>query len=183
MEILPQQAITQELTSSERLLWAGQPAGGIRFRGSDVFAIPFSLLWGGFAVFWEASVVKQGSMFMTAWGLPFLAVAIYITVGRFFVDAYIRRNTVYGLTSQRVIIRSGLFGSRLTSLQLRTLGEVSLSERGDGSGTITLGTNSGLGFMGGFSWMGRSRFQPPALEMIPQVRSVYNQLRGAQVDA
>ncbi len=39
------QKIQKELEPGEKLLWTGQPAQGIRLRGSDVFMIPFSFLW------------------------------------------------------------------------------------------------------------------------------------------
>ena len=49
-----EQAARSELARNEKLLWSGQPRGGIKFRAADALMIPFSLMWGGFAVFWEA---------------------------------------------------------------------------------------------------------------------------------
>jgi hypothetical protein len=49
----PVPVIEQELSSGERLIWSGQPRCGIRLRGADAFVIPFSILWCGFAIFWE----------------------------------------------------------------------------------------------------------------------------------
>lgn len=49
-------AIQPELLSGESILWAGQPKRRVVFHKEDVFLIPFSLLWGGFAIFWEAGV-------------------------------------------------------------------------------------------------------------------------------
>src|ERR1051326_4937198 len=124
--------IERELSLGERLLWSGQPRRGFRLRSSDAFVIPFSLLWCGFAIFWEASVVTKGApFFFMLWGIPFILVGLYIVFGRFFVDARTRGRTFYGVTSQRIIIVSGLFSQQTKTLQLRTLSDISLSKRSD----------------------------------------------------
>src|SRR4029079_14744189 len=98
-------------------------------------------------------------------GLPFVVMGLYIIFGRFFVDAWSRERTVYGITSERMIIISGLFSQQTKSLQLRTLSEISLTERSDGSGTITFGP---VHFMNSFfpagSWPGTGRYTPPSFE-------------------
>ena len=54
-----QDSVHGELGSDEQLLWTGAPKTGLRLRPSDATLIPFSLIWGGFAIYWEYGVVHQ----------------------------------------------------------------------------------------------------------------------------
>jgi hypothetical protein len=58
MTVDAQQVIVPELQSGESLLWAGQRRGGVVFAGADLLMVQFSLMWCGFAFFWEAEVIK-----------------------------------------------------------------------------------------------------------------------------
>jgi hypothetical protein len=92
------------LRPGERLLWAGQPDPSVRFTKADGFLVPFSILWGGFAVFWEVGVVASGGPpFFALWGIPFVAMGFYFTVGRFIWKARRKRRTIYLLTDQRAV--------------------------------------------------------------------------------
>lgn len=179
------QAVRAQLESGEQLLWSGQPRQGLVLRPSDAFMIPFSLLWGGFAIFWEVSAILTGApVFFWLFGVPFVLIGLYLIFGRFFTDARARTHTFYGLTNDRILITSGKHGRRVQSLSLSTLGDITLDERGDGSGTIIFAHANPLGRMGNFgarSGVGASRGQmPPRFEMIPQARKVYEMIRGAQ---
>lgn len=165
----------------ERQLWAGAPRRGLVLRGSDALMIPFSLMWAGFVVFWEASVLRQGGpTFFALWGIPFVLAGLHITVGRFFVDAARRARTAYAVTSERILIEVGGVGplaGSTKSLPLRTLSEVQLRERGDGTGTITFGPQP-FGAFAGASWPGAP--QVPTFDLIPDARRVYDIIREAQ---
>lgn len=192
------QTIQSELGAGEKLLWSGQPRGGIRFRSSDIFLIPFSLMWGGFAIFWEIMAVI---MFFAAsndinappvtftiifplWGIPFVLVGLYMIFGRFIVDAKSRKRTYYAVTEQRIIIISTLFGHRVQSLNLRQLPELSLKKNADESGTISFGSTNGIfNFWGNSSWPGARRYQVPSFEMVDNVREVYEIIQSAQQQA
>lgn len=176
--------VTLELAAGEKLLWSGRPKQGIVFRASDAFLIPFSLLWAGFAVFWEFSVVTSGGpVFFTLWGLPFLVVGAYFTIGRFFVDAYIRANTYYGLTNERAILISGLLNRQVKSINARTMSDVTLIQQSDGSGTITFGSMPPyMNWHQGMAWPGMSQTMPPQFEMIGDARQVYQSIRHVQME-
>ena len=181
MDYALEQAVRSELASGEKLLWTGQPRGGLRLRPTDALLIPFSLMWCGFAIFWEWSVLKQGAPgFFALWGVPFVAMGLYIVFGRFVADALQRARTYYALTDQRAIILSGLMSRQTKSLPVRTMSDITLSERADGSGTIALGPATGrYGWLGGSGWPGSGRYQPPAFEMIEDARRIHAMLRDA----
>ena len=91
------------LGADEKVLWVGRPDPAKHFGKADWFAVPFSLLWGGFALFWEASVIASGGGFFVLWGLPFVGIGLYMMFGRFFYKARQKRRTWYDVTNERVI--------------------------------------------------------------------------------
>lgn len=181
MDLDARSVLQNELNPNEQLLWAGRPRQGFLLRASDGLLIPFSLMWGGFAFVWEFEVVTTDApFFFKLWGIPFVLVGCYFIFGRFFTDANQRAATIYGVTNERVIIVSGVFRRNVKSLNLRTLTDVSVSQRSDGSGTITFGQ------LPPFYWyahgMGQSFGGPtvPNFELIPDAKGVYETLRNAQ---
>jgi len=142
----PESVLSAELGSGERLLWSGRPRGGLRLRPQDVVLIPFSLLWGGFAIFWEVMALSMTAkapapfrFLFPLFGLPFVLIGLYMIVGRFFADARARGRTIYGVTNQRILIVGGARGAQTRSVELPSISELSLVEHKDGTGTITFG--------------------------------------------
>ena len=176
-----EQVIGELLSGDERLLWTGRPKQGVLLRPADALAIPFSLIWSAFIVFWEIGVSKgNGNLFMQLWGIPFILVGVYMLVGRFVVDTWQRSRTTYGLTSQRAIIVSELLRRSIKSLNLRTLADVSLDERSDGTGTISFGSTADRWPYRGLQMPGMSGGLVPTFELIPNARMVFDQIRRAQ---
>ena len=190
----PDDVVRSHLESGERLLWSGKPVQGLKLRSNDIFLIPFSLLWCGFAIFWEIMVVTvllvngEGEplpvgiqIIFPLFGLFFVIVGLYIVFGRFFVDVRQRARTFYGVTDDRIIIVSGLFSRKLKSLDLRTLSDLSMTQKGNGAGSITFGpTHPFAAFFGGAAWPGAGMYAPPSFDLIPNVAEVYNIIRDAQ---
>lgn len=171
-----EQILSAELRQSEKLLWSGRPRQGVFLTSRDAGGIPFSLLWGGFAFFWEYKAISSGGpLFFDLWGVPFVLFGLYMIVGRFFHEAMLRSRTYYGLTDERVIIISGIFSRTVKSLQLRTLSDASLSVEASGTGTITFGptvsgsTGSDRGSRG-------SRNLAPSFESIADAREVFDRI-------
>ena len=164
------------------MIWSGQPRQGFILRPSDALMIPFSLLWGGFAIGWEAMVIREsGSFFFTVWGIPFVLVGLYLIFGRFFVDLLQRRKTFYALTDERAIIISGLFNQELKSLDLTKLSEINLSVKNSGRGTITFGTSYAMAWMyAGSGLPNRGRYLAPSFDMIDDARTVYQHIKWLQ---
>jgi hypothetical protein len=107
------QKVQPELMSGESIYWAGIPNPRVIFHSDDWTAIPFSLLWTGFFVFWEAEALGvwgktsrpgENNTFMVLWGIPFLVMGNYMVWGRFLTDAWLKRRTYYAVTNRRLLV-------------------------------------------------------------------------------
>ena len=177
------------LGPGEQLLWAGRPRQGVMLRPVDAFLIPFSLMWGGFAIFWEVSVLASNApWFFVLWGVPFVLFGLYIMFGRFWYDARQRAATVYAVTSERVIIISGVSTQRERSLAIDKISDVTLRERRGGGGTITFGAASAFSWMypgmsPGAGWPSLGHRTVPHFELDADARAIYEVIHSAQRDA
>ena len=178
MEFDDGSAVRAQLGPDETLLWSGRPALGVRLQAADFIMIPFSLMWGGFAFFWEFEVVHSGHapIFFMLWGIPFVLIGIYLIIGRFFWDAYQRGNTYYAVTSQRLLfVRQGL-GGKTTSLPLRAVAAVEVGGAGPRE-TITFGSG-GMIWSAANGWPGSTQ-GPPSFVAIEEATGVANIIRRA----
>ena len=143
--------------------------------------IPFSLLWCGFAVFWEASAAAGGvPPFFLLFGGFFVLIGIYFVFGRFLWDSAQRKRTFYSITNQRVIILSGITQRQVKSLNLKAVSDITVSEKPNGQGTILLGATSFVeSVYGGMAWPGVPK-GAPKLESIDEAKRVYSVLLEAQ---
>jgi len=139
--------LQSELVSGESLLWAGRPNPGVIFHASDWQLIPFSLLWGGFSIFWEMHALgllghtsSKGSppIFMALWGIPFVVLGQYLIWGRFVYDGWLKRRTYYGVTNQRLFVLQEATSRKTCSMRIEAIPSVERS--GSSTGTLWFGT-------------------------------------------
>lgn len=169
--------LQHHLDPNEKLIWAGQPKQGIVFRTEDIFLIPFSLMWCGFAIFWFITAVSSGAPFFLAiFGIPFVVLGLMFVFGRFIIDSKQRENTYYGVTEDRIIIKSGVYKTSVKSLNIKTLTNIEYVEQNDGSGSINLGPKNPMMMWGnGMNWWPGIK-ATPSLDLIRDVRKVYKQI-------
>lgn len=159
-----EQAVVPHLLSGERILWLGKPDPAKWFAPADRLLVPFSLVWGGFALFWEASVIVaatrgvDGTLFFVLFGVPFVLVGVYFVFGRFLYKRWRKKRTTYAVTNRRVLsIVTGRSGDEMSAAFVSDLPAINTRVADDGSGTVTFGShapgqslyaNSGLDVIG-----------------------------------
>lgn len=130
------------LSGNEHIEWVGGPDPTKRFTPADRYLIPFSLLWGGFPIFWVVGAAASGGFF-AVFGLPFLAMGLSFMFGRFIYKADRKRRTVYAVTDRRVFeIVDGRKGESVTAVYLRSIPNISTSAVSNGEGSVEFGISS-----------------------------------------
>lgn len=111
------------LDKDEKILWQGRPDTQLVFRDLlrletflGVFFLAFSLFWTFGAASIVGSLPLNGATglfaFFPFFGLPFIAVGLYLVIGHIFWDAYLRGRTWYTLTNKAAYIATQTFGKR-----------------------------------------------------------------------
>ena len=176
--------IQPELLSGETIYWAGMPNPSKIFHSDDWALIPFSFLWGGFAIFWEATALgywegRSGAAhaptFFALWGVPFVVIGQYMIWGRFLVDAWLKRRTYYGVSNRRIFILQESWKRKANFFFLEAISE--MTREGDRTGTIWLGPKLPAFGGRGSATRSMSRFnvgsQSPSFTDIDDIDSVY----------
>ena len=144
--------IQKRLMPHERILWKGTPIQGVMFTGQDLFLVPFSLLWAGFAIFWLYNAVQGNTPLMFGiFGLVFVCIGLFMAVGRFIFDAWLRRRTFYAVADMRVLICRMAPMASLLSLDLNFLPQVEVVDETDTRGSLRFGPQAPFNRSAGFS--------------------------------
>jgi hypothetical protein len=179
--------VETSLLPGERTVWDGRPLRHRVFRPTDVLLVPFSLLWCGFAVFWDLSAMSSGApLFFALWGVLFVLVGLYLVAGRFVVRVVSSRHTRYTITDRRVLVHGGWSGSRLRTQYLNSLPPPVITEESDGSGSLAFGGFPGVGdafttgLRSGWRVWSSEPSLTPILWDVPDIRRVRDLVARAQ---
>jgi hypothetical protein len=175
--------IQPELTSGENVVWIGQPSSAFVLHKEDTFLVPFSLLWGGFAIFWELSVIGVwGSpnaanpwTFGMLWGIPFVLIGQYMIWGRFFYAAWKKRRTHYAVTNRRVMVVQNAWTRQMASAYLDSLPALIKEGHSNGVGTLRFAQAEPMwsGMRGWGVWDGMNVGNVPTFMDVSDVDYVY----------
>jgi hypothetical protein len=151
-----------DLLAGERALWTGRPDPTRLLNRADIFLIPFSFLWGGFALaffFQGLTGPAEADRPTILVGALFAVLGLYLIVGRFLVKAFRKRHTFYAVTDRRVLVLTDLGSRSVNAALIGQIPAIQKHVRTDGVGSLRFGTGSlfalmyedtGLEFFGTF---------------------------------
>jgi hypothetical protein len=155
------QQLKKTLLKHERILWIGRPKQTAVFTPEDRFLIPFSVLWGGFAIYWEFLILFSKDetgvgppLIFILLGLPFAIFGFYTIFGRFIYKAWAKKNTFYAITNKRIIVLDKA-KENLQSADIRSIPSMMRTIGPNGIGTVKFGKtkikpaleNTGMDFL------------------------------------
>ncbi len=179
-----QQVFQKELLKEEKMLWCGQPDTSVVFTKADIFFIPFSILWGGFAILWFIiAIIEKAPFFFILWGIPFVAIGFYFIFGRFVYKKKKKERTYYAITNKRILILSK---NEIEGAYINTIPVINKTIHKSGMGTIRFGNadifssmygNAGMDFFGSFYYKGAPVFYD--VKEAQKVYDIVNDIRNS----
>lgn len=181
------------LDEGEHVLWQGRPDPGIEWRQmlspTSLFGVvftAFSLFWMGAAaaMIWGTGDTPGIFVLFPLFGLPFLLIGLFMMGGNVVWAAYLRRSTIYSVTTRQVFIaRDTGAGRTLEAIRIANITDIAL-EGGD-PGTVRIDVARPLGFrtekIDGPDGMGMARSKRSfRLARLPEAARVFSLIRDQQ---
>lgn len=188
---VPLEILSPELLPDEKIEWTGRPNPSVIFQREDWFVIPFSLMWGGFAIFWLLGASGIWDMwtshpnrslqyFGLVWGTPFVLAGQYFIWGRFVYRRWMKKRTYYALTTRRaLILRSGVRGRSSSSAYFENIPIIDKRVRPDGNGSVRFGAP----ITGEWQWGKTPSPRPFTFDDVDEADSVYRTVISLQDQA
>lgn len=126
--------VNNYLLPDEYVVWNGRPGKGNLLTQYDIYMIPFSIIWCGFAIIWETLVLMAPTpLLFKLWGIPFVVVGLYMVFGRFIMKSYIRKETIYVITNKRIL---SFIRNQVKTLDYHMAPAKTVTRHPDGFGSI-----------------------------------------------
>ncbi len=176
------EAIRAELARGEKILWVGQPDGGIRLTCMDIFLTPLYLLSavGLYAqIILSTATTPVGSVVS---GIPITLFLTYVLFGRYIISSVERKHTYYGVTNQRIIIVTKRLRKHIRSIMLPEVpADITLKQIEENKGTIMF-EEPPFGIGTSVEWPGLRPYVP-SFYRIEGAQAVYDTIKQAQLEA
>ena len=179
------QVFRDRLLEDEKILWSGRPDPGMHFTLMDLFLVPFSLQWGGFAIYSQLSefIFDTGQedidITFALFGSLFVLVGLYLIFGRFIYKRWRKLRTYYAITNHRILALYTAFGKHYLELDIKSVTEINIRTWADGKGFLIFNEGKSSFFNGNqfYRNTGMDIFSyfkyPLALYDIPNANEVY----------
>jgi hypothetical protein len=161
-----QQEFSAYLLPNEELLWVEKPVQGFRTQMEDWYLVTNFVIWCCFIlVLFRKSGIEE---IIHVIQLSLILSILYQLIFRYYYDLLKRKNSVYGISNQRILIKSGILNSEVTTLDIKNLPPVSLIHFKENKGSIKFGEDVSTG-------IGKSIrvHYAPKFDTIEEVSSVY----------
>jgi hypothetical protein len=122
------------IPAGEPVIWSGAPKKGLRFEASDVSTTVFGLFFLAISSTFVVALFPGGLL------LPHFWIGIYLSFGRFFVDAKRRASTRYWLSMNRIVISKGWPRLQVQTVTLTDDQQTTMTTHRNGTSSITFGT-------------------------------------------
>lgn len=181
--------LKDELNPGETIEWSGKPNSGIIIKTDDVIPLLINLIFIALAFFFLRTIFINGIsplgvlLFLLVGSLaalPFFS----ILAGTLFFQPHLRKNRLYVVTNQRIIILTKGKNINIKSVRLDAIRVMNINVRKDGQGTLRLGEEintpwSSRHTRSRYYFVDRSVFIPE-FEMIENAKNVYDLIKKLQ---
>lgn len=181
MEPILSLVINQNLEDCETLLWSGQPKHRIVFRLNYLYAIIIIL----FPIVLNKKVLffayQTGDLSGLEWYILSVIILLIFIIFDFSIFTPLRnKHTYYGLTENRIIIKKGVFQSKIISIFISEILLIELKEYLRSNGSITIETGiSNKDWNSKIPWW-QKRYRNYSLLHIENAQDVYMKIKALQ---
>jgi hypothetical protein len=152
------------LSPSEKLVWVGKPLVKSTFNKDDMVLIPIGLFMMCISLYWMYCIFVSAQINIVAIiFLPFFAIGCTIAIVRPIRRNLKNRNTLYGLSTARLLVKSGIKTTQVTTFDLTDLILSRKAENKDNVGEIHFRSHLESHYNKGI----------PVLESIEHLRETY----------